>query len=108
MQAGRLRHVVTLQQKSVTHDEFGAEIETWSTVATLYAELDPYSLRERLTMRRQAGESVIGFRIRSSLSVSVGKRLVFDGENYDIVDIDATLKHKGELLVTARAEDSAP
>jgi SPP1 family predicted phage head-tail adaptor len=108
MQAGKLRHQVTLQSKSVTRDEFGAEVETWSTVASIWAELDPYVLRERLTMRRQAGESVIGFRVRAPLAVSIGKRLVFDSANYDIVDVDATRKHKGELLITARAEDSAP
>lgn len=108
MQAGRLRHQVTLQQKSVSRDEFGAEVETWATVAAIWAELEPYSLRERLTMRRQAGESVVGFRVRAPLAISVGKRLVFDGANYDVVDIDATREHKGELLITARAEDSAP
>jgi SPP1 family predicted phage head-tail adaptor len=108
MQAGRLRHQVTLQSKSVSRDEFGAEVETWAPVATIWAEFEPYSLRERLNMRRQAGESVIGFRVRAPLAISLGKRLVYDGANYDVVDVDATRKHKGELFITARAEDSVP
>ena len=108
MQAGRLRHLVLLQEKSSTRDEFGGEVETWTTIASVWAELDPWQLRERLTMRRQAGDSVIGFRVRAPLAVSLGKRFVHDGANYGVIDIDATLKHKGELLITAQAEDAAP
>jgi SPP1 family predicted phage head-tail adaptor len=108
MQAGRLRHQVALQSKTVSRDELGAEVETWSTIASIWAELDPYGLRERLNMRRQQGEAVIGFRVRAPLAVSLGKRLVFDGANYDVIDIDATREHKGELFITARAEDNAP
>jgi SPP1 family predicted phage head-tail adaptor len=108
MQAGRLRHQVTLQQKSVTRDEYGGEVITWQDVSTIYAEANPWQLRERLILRQQQGQSVVGFRVRAPLDVSLGKRILFDGVGYDIVDIDATRKHKGELLITGRAEDSAP
>jgi SPP1 family predicted phage head-tail adaptor len=108
MQAGRLRHMVTLQQKTATRDEFGGEIETWTDVLSAFAEIDPWLMRERLTMRRQTGESAIGFRVRSSVTASLGDRLVFDGVNYNVVDIDPSLKHRGELLITAVAEDAEP
>lgn len=108
MKAGQLRHRVTLQQKSVTRDAFGGEVVTWVDVVDVWAELDPWQMREQLVLRRQEGASVIGFRVRTPLAVSLDKRLLFDGAGYEVIDIDATRKHKGELLITARAEDSAP
>lgn len=108
MRAGALRNPVTLQEKSVTRDAFGGEVVTWTTVSTGWAELDPWQMRESLNLRRQQGDAVVGFRVRSTMAASLGKRLYFDGAGYNIIEIDATLKHKGELLITARAEDTAP
>lgn len=108
MRGGALRNKITLQQKSVTRDAFGGEVVTWVDVETAWAELDPYQLRERLVLRRQQGESIVGLRIRTPSQASLGKRFLMDAVGYDIIDIDATRKHKGELLITARAEDTAP
>lgn len=108
MQAGRLRNLVTLQEKAVTRDAFGGEVVTWQTLDDVWAELDPWQLRENLSLRRQQGDAVVGFRIRTPSDASLGKRILFDGAGYNIIEIDATRKHLGELLVTARAEDTAP
>ncbi len=108
MRAGRLRDRVTLQQKSVTRDAYGGEVVTWNTVATVYAELEPWHMKERLTLRRQNGEAVIGIRVRTPLDVSLAKRILFDGAGYDVIDIDISRKHLGELLITARADDATP
>lgn len=109
MQAGKLRHQVTLQSKGTpTRDSYGGEEITWVDVITIWAEVEPWQLRERLTLRRREGESVIGLRVRAPLAVSLSNRVVFEGTAYNVIDIDATLKHKGELLITARAEDTTP
>lgn len=108
MRAGAMRHVITLQEKSTARDAYGGEVDSWTDLEVAWAELDPYQLRERLTLRRQQGEAIIGFRVRTPFAASLGKRLMFDGAGYNIVDIDASRKHKGELLITAQAEDSAP
>jgi SPP1 family predicted phage head-tail adaptor len=103
-----MRHQVTLQEKSVARDAYGGEAITWVDVATIWAELDPWQLRDRLVLRRQQGEAILSVRVRAPLAASLGKRLLFDGAGYDIIDIDATRQHKGELFITARAEASAP
>jgi SPP1 family predicted phage head-tail adaptor len=107
MKAGALRNRITLQVKSVTRDAFGGEIIAWTDVATVWAETDPWNLRERMTMRRQQGNAVISFRVRAPLAVSLDKRVVFDGTAYDIVEIDASRKHRGELLFIAAGEEIA-
>ena len=108
MEAGRLRHLVTLQEKSVTRDAYNAEVVTWVDVASVWAEVDPWTMRERLSLRRKDGDAVIGLRVRVPLDVSLSKRFLFEGNGYRVIDIDATRKHQGELLVTARADVTAP
>jgi SPP1 family predicted phage head-tail adaptor len=103
-QVGNLRDLVTLQSKSVTRDNMGGEVVTWNTVVTLYAERDPAALREALALRRSRGEAAIGFRVRATTAISLDKRLLHGGVGYDIVEIDTTRRHEGELLVTGKAE----
>ena len=65
MRAGAMRHQVTLQQPgAAARDSYGGDVTPWTTVATVWAELDPYHLRDRLTERRRNGEVVIGLRVR--------------------------------------------
>lgn len=107
MRAGSLRHRLTLQEKSVTRDSYGGETITWVDVRTIWAELNPWTMREELVERRKQGESIIGAKIRS-VDIDLSMRLLFDGTGYQIVNIDPTNKHRGELLITAKAEDTAP
>jgi SPP1 family predicted phage head-tail adaptor len=108
MEAGKLRHLVLLQEKSVSRDAYGGEVVTWVDVANVWAEIDPWTMRERLILRRQQGDAVIGLRVRAPLEVSLAKRFLFEGVGYGVIDIDATRKHLGELLITAKAEAAAP
>lgn len=39
MQSGKLRKRVTIQQKSVVRDAFGAEVATWVVSATVWADV---------------------------------------------------------------------
>jgi SPP1 family predicted phage head-tail adaptor len=39
MRAGRLDRRVTIERKTVTRDDYGAEIITWSTFAQVWAEV---------------------------------------------------------------------
>jgi SPP1 family predicted phage head-tail adaptor len=105
MQAGRLDQRITLQKKQVTRDAYGGEVITWLDVQTVWAEAEPWRLRDRLVARRQLGESVVSFRVRAPLDVSLDKRAVFGGIPYNIVEIDATRKRRGELSFIAKGED---
>lgn len=106
MRAGSLRHRIKLQTKTVSRDAVGGEVITWSDVITVWAEADPWRLKNQIALRRQQGESVVGFRVRSTLDVSLADRLYYNEKGYIIQDIDATRKHKGELYIMATAEDN--
>lgn len=40
MQAGKLRHVITIKSKTVTQDTYNEEIITWTDVATVRAAIE--------------------------------------------------------------------
>ena len=40
----------------MARDAFGGEVVTWVDVSTVWAELDPWFLRDRLSLRRQQSE----------------------------------------------------
>lgn len=50
MQAGRLNHKITIQQSTPSRDAAGLEVESWSTLATVWAEvtMTAYSGAERV------------------------------------------------------------
>lgn len=106
MRIGRMRDKIVVKTKTVaSRDAVGGRVLTWATTATLWAEIDPYFMRTELNDRRQAGESAIAFRVRTPLTVSIGDRIEYGDANYEVVAIDPTRKHKGELTLTAKAED---
>ena len=48
MDIGKLDKRIQLQSKSATLDEYGQQINSWSTVATVWANVKPISGREKL------------------------------------------------------------
>jgi hypothetical protein len=101
-----MRHQATIQEPGVvTRDSYGGAVTPWQTVATVWAELDPYQLRDRLTERRRNGEVVIGLRIHPPQpAAKVGRRVVFEGANYQITELDHARAHLGELYIVAKAD----
>lgn len=49
MRAGDLRHRVTFQVRSAIQDSFGGQSESWSDVATVWADVLPLSGRELMS-----------------------------------------------------------
>lgn len=56
MRAGALRHSVLVEQRSSTTDALGGQVNTWSTLATLQAEVRPLQGRELLSAQTIATE----------------------------------------------------
>jgi SPP1 family predicted phage head-tail adaptor len=106
--SGRLNQRIKVQRKVVTRDAYGGEVANWVTESEVFAEVEPWQMRDRIAARREQGESVVSFLVRSPLTVSLGRRVVYQNSNYDIEQIDSTRNSKGELFLVCRAEDTAP
>jgi SPP1 family predicted phage head-tail adaptor len=99
MQAGKLRHRITLQKPVKTQSPAtGAVINTWADVATLWADVTDVSVREFVAA--QAGQSEVTARItiRYRDDVTNKNRIVYRGRIYNIHGVLADDKSGSEYL----------
>lgn len=87
MEAGKLRHRVTIQSKSATQNSYGEEVITWSTLATVWAAVEPLSGREWLEGRQVTAEVTTRIRIRRRGDVTPEMRVVYGSKTYDIMAV---------------------
>lgn len=86
---GKLDRRVAIQERSVTEDSFGGGVEGWATVRTESASYNPGNGGERRISAREHASHPATFEFHSS-TLTKGirpntHRLVFDGDNWDIV-----------------------
>ena len=84
MRLGPLRQRVNIQARSATVDAFGQESETWATVATVWASVEPLSGRELLAAQQVQGETTHRIRMRYQAGVTTSTRLLFNLRPFDV------------------------
>ena len=87
MNAGRLRHRVTIQEKSVTDNAAGEEIITWSDVATVWAAIEPVRGAEFWEAQQEQAERPAKIVMRYRSDVTVANRLIWGSHTYDIESV---------------------
>lgn len=88
MNIGKLKHRVAVQQMTETRDSTGEMVETWTTIATRFAHVQPVSGKEsdrrgietataryKVTMRYQAG------------LITTADRLLYESQPLDIESV---------------------
>jgi len=84
VRAGPLRHRINLQQAVEASNGFGDVIRTWSTVATVWASINPLSGREYLAARQAQAETTTRIQIRFRSDIDETWRVTWSGHTYDI------------------------
>lgn len=84
MQAGRLRHRVTIQNAVEARNAYGEAIKTWSTVATVYASVEPIRGREMFDAEQVQSEVTHRVRLRYRPGLTSQMRLLFNGRMFEI------------------------
>lgn len=102
MQLGKLRHRVTIESSSASRDEFGGEVLTWATVATVWAAVEPLSGREFLDARRQEAEVSTRIRIRYRAGLVPGMRVTWGDHIYDILAVIERESRRREVWLMVR------
>lgn len=105
---GRNREIV-IQRATVTQDTASGEnVETWSTLATVWAEMLPLSDGERVKAAEVSAEITTRFRILWSSTVATVNpkdRLTFDGKTWGIWGVKPVGFNDGiEITAAARAD----
>jgi SPP1 family predicted phage head-tail adaptor len=85
--SGRLRERVVLQTRVLTQDTFGASVESWETLATVWGAVEPTRGREFWTAKQTVAEATAKILIRYRSDVTVIHRAVADGVTWDILSV---------------------
>ena len=103
MQAGNLRHRVTIQQVTETRDDMGGVTQTWSTfAANLHAEIAPLSGRELLLARQVNAETTHRIRLRYRAGITPKMRVLFGSRIFAIESVLDTEERGIEVVLLCR------
>lgn len=100
MRTGKLRHRVTIQKPVQTQDTTTGElVQGWDDVATVWASVEPLSVRD--FMAAQAAQSQVSARIaiRHRGDLSPNMRITYRGKVYKIEGL-LTDDHSGKEWLT--------
>lgn len=93
MQAGKLRHRVRLQQFTSTRDSEGVLVEGWEDVASVWAAIEPASVRAFIAAGAAQSQVTGQVVIRYRAGVKASMRLVHDAKSA-IYNIEGVLADK--------------
>lgn len=102
MRAGKLRHRITIQRKSLTTDDYGGPVESWADVAAnIPASIEPLSGRELVNAQAVNAEITTKITMRYLAGVTTADRITFEGKNYNLQSVaDPEMRHR-ELIIMA-------
>ena len=105
MRSGDLDKTIELQYAVTVQDAFGEPVETWATLATVAAKVQPQRGSERFTAEQVVGKAVVTFKLRYRTDLSVLNRIRYNSRDYDIHDVRELGRREGlEIDASARAE----
>lgn len=103
MQAGGLRHRVTIQDSSdPARDTYGAEIDVWADVATVWAVVEPLQGREFFDAQATNAETTTRIRLRYREGIVPEMRVTWGNHIYDILSVIEVGSERRELHLMCR------
>lgn len=106
---GRLNQRVALQQPATTVDALGQRVETWATVADVWAQAQPLRGREFFAAGQVQSEASVRFRMRYRSGVTSAMRVLWRDVPHAIVaepiDVDGG-QHTLEIMCSAGIRDA--
>jgi len=107
MRAGRLDKRITIQQKSLTRDAFGAAIPSWTTFATVWAEVKSEGQSGSIVDSADAEQvkSTRVFKIRAGITVTTEMRILYQGNPWRILNQPNEIAREGYEILAERYTD---
>ena len=102
MNAGELRHQITIQTPTEAQDSLGAVISTWSTFATVRASVEPLQGREYLALQQVQSEAGVKIRIRYLPGLNAKMRVLWTSKIYEIENILEIESRRREIHLMCR------
>lgn len=104
LRIGPLRHRVNIQRPVPTQNDFGEEIITWSTLASVWANVLPASGRESYIPSGEQQLAVITHRVQLRYRTDLGPkmRVVWEDRSLDIESVQDPTGKRAYLMVLCR------
>lgn len=102
MRAGRLRHRVAIQQKSVTRDSYGGETITWPGVITVWASVEPLRGDEFIEAQRAGARVDTRIVMRYQSGIVPEMRATEGSHTWDILSVINVEERDRELQLMCR------
>ena len=110
LNAGELDQRITVQSPSATVDALGQRVETWTELATVWAQAQPLRGREYFAAGEVNSDAAVRFRLRFRSDVTGAMRVLWRGVPHAIVaepiDVEGG-RHTLELMCSAGIRDTA-
>ena len=98
--AGKLNRRIALQSNAPIQDTYGDMIESWSLIGNVWAEMVSAKGSEKFTAQQDAGFDTVVWRIRYRSDLDNLDRVVYDGQNYDILGVNEEGYRTNLILIT--------
>lgn len=103
MKAGRMDRRLVIESQSATTDDLGHQINSWSTLATVWATIEPVSGGEAIKLGADIPDSLIKVFIRYRTDITTRHRLNYQSRQWDIKYVREIGRKAGlELIAEAR------
>ena len=103
---GRMDRLIRIQSLIVSQNGYGEEIESWVTVAQVWAQVADMRGSERFLSEQRQEDRVIIFKIRYLSSLTAKHRVIYEGRAYNILGLSEVGRRRG-WEITAVGSDRA-
>jgi SPP1 family predicted phage head-tail adaptor len=101
MDIGRLNKRITIESQAVTFDAVGQQVESWSTFATVWANIKHNSGAETIKSDSITSTVKASFRIRYKSGIDAGMRIKYQTSLYRIMAVLPHVEDKRYVDIVA-------
>lgn len=102
MDAGLMRHKITMQKKSNERNSFGEPEDMWVDVVTVRASINPLSGRDFMAAMKEQAAVTHKVTIRYNPSVNADMRIKYGDRLFDILHIIDTWEQHREMVLLCK------
>ena len=102
MNSGKLDKRILIETPSEGRDDYGQEVRTWSTFASMWAGIKLNIGKESFETSEKVKERVVDFKIRWRTDLNNEMRILYNSNYYEIEDIVELGREDGLIVRGSR------
>jgi len=107
MEAGKLRHEITIQQRNQTVNSIGESVASWATYALTYANVLNLSGAELIQAQQVNSFINSRVRVRFDSGIRANMRILYKSRHYNIIFINDVDERDEEMILLCKRQESS-